>query len=400
VEGFIQTFSVLSSQDELILCVIATCHKAGINFIKEAMVLYLMVDDRLLSVENLSVEYAAQEGVVRALEDVSLQVSPKEFVAIVGESGSGKSTLALAIIGLLPPNAKLHGKIIYKGRNLIELAKKEMINIRGTEIGMVFQEPLSSLNPVEKVGDQMVEALRIAKNRRGSLSRVFNYSAGAKDVLTATGVSGTGMLSLFPKFRRNAPMDLILEAREWLEKVRIPDPERILQRYPFELSGGMMQRVMIAMALSQSPSLLLADEPTTALDVTTQAQILKLMRILKDSVGAALILITHDLGVAAQVADRVVVLYAGEVVEDAPVKELFSNPMHPYTRSLLRCLPRQTKADGELEVIRGTIPDLRNKIVGCKFADRCDHANKKCTEERPRLVDIGGNHYVRCTLYY
>jgi len=284
-------------------------------------------EQSLLRVEELTILYHSPSGVIKALDNVHLEVRPKEFLVVVGESGSGKSTLALSIIGLLPQNAETQGKIVYKGYNMAELSKEEWTKYRGTEIGMIFQEPLSSLNPVQKIGGQMLEALQIENTRRGRPNKVYNYSTRgivmteskpSKDLETKL----TGQIRML---RGGYKREALKEVYDWLKKVRIADPEGTAEKYPFELSGGMMQRVMIAMTLSQKPSLLLADEPTTALDVTTQAQILELMRTLMDSQDTAVVLITHDLGVAAQVADRVVVLYAGDVVEDAPVQELFSN---------------------------------------------------------------------------
>jgi peptide/nickel transport system ATP-binding protein len=354
----------------------------------------------LLQVEELSILYHSQSGVVKALDSVHLAVRPKEFLAVVGESGSGKSTLALSIIGLLPQNAETRGKIVYKGNNMAELSKEEWTKYRGTEIGMIFQEPLSSLNPVQKIGGQMLEALRIENTRRGGPNRVYNYSARSTLMTEAKPSRDfearlTGSIGALRSNR-----EAMREVYEWLRKVRIADPEGTAEKYPFELSGGMMQRVMIAMALSQKPSLLLADEPTTALDVTTQAQILELMRTLMDSQDTAVLLITHDLGVAAQVADRVVVLYAGDVVEDAPVQELFSNPLHPYTKGLLKSYPKGTKIKEKLETLPGAIPDLRKEIVGCKFADRCQFVSERCRNSRVHYVETEKGHHVRCTLYY
>ncbi|MGP8070004.1 MAG: ABC transporter ATP-binding protein [Candidatus Bathyarchaeia archaeon] len=331
-----------------------------------------MTTGKLLEIEGLHISYESLGGDVRALEDVALQIEPGEFVAVVGESGSGKSTLALSIIGLLPSRARGRGKILYKGVNLTELSKKEWVKYRGLEIGMIFQEPMTSLNPIEKVARQLSETIE------GS-SR-----------LPATGHGDQ------PK-GKDATRE---EALRWLRMVRISDPESAAERYPFQLSGGMMQRVMIAMALSLGPSLLLADEPTTALDVTTQAQILKLMKSLIDELNTSILLITHDLGVAAQVADRVIVLYAGEVVEEGPAIQVFSNPLHPYTKGLLKCYPKSAAATARLETITGSVPDLKQEIMGCKFADRCPSVRENCKGKKTRYIEVESNHYARCTLFY
>lgn len=328
----------------------------------------------LLRIENLRVDYATSGGSVRALEGVSLNVQPKEFTAVVGESGSGKSTLALSIIKLLPPNATLEGKILYKGADVVCLDDDDMTRLRGTQISMIFQEPLSSLIPVRKIGDQMLEAIKVRQGRETMNAGFRGHVGGGK-----------------------RPKDEVLA---WLDAVRIPDPERVAEMYSFELSGGMVQRVMIALALSLRPSLLLADEPTTALDVTTQAGILKLVRDLADETGIAVLLVTHDLGVAAQVADRVVVMYAGVVVEEARTEELFSNPLHPYTQKLMRCFPRGSKGKEKLEMIQGSVPDLSKEIRGCKFSERCAFVTEGCLDSSPRFVEVNKDHLVRCTQYY
>jgi peptide/nickel transport system ATP-binding protein len=347
--------------------------------------------EELLRVEDLSLSYGTGSGRARALENVSLSLSKKEFVAIVGESGAGKSTLALSIIGLLPRNAKPDGRIYLRDRNLLELDRKEWENVRGNEIGMIFQEPLTSLNPIEKVGDQLSET--IARNPTRHQVKAYDYSPGG----AGSTVGWTERLSMLVPGREGRYLP---EVHEWLKKVRIPDPESVAQRYPFQLSGGMMQRVMIAMALSQRPSLLLADEPTTALDVTTQAQILKLMKQLIDEQDTAIILVTHDLGVAVQVADRIIVMYAGEIMEDGSTENIFTNPLHPYTKALLKCYPKSAKSKERLETIPGSIPDLRMEIPGCKFAERCAYVSNACRSEKIKLVEVEDRHFVRCTLFY
>jgi oligopeptide/dipeptide ABC transporter ATP-binding protein len=320
--------------------------------------------DELLEAENVSVVYKSSRGSIKALDDISFTVTRGEFIALVGESGCGKSTLGLSILRLLPPSAEIKGRMLFNGRDLNTTSQNELGDLRGTGIGMIFQEPLSALNPIERIGGQMAEAIQIARRRLGN---------------TVTQSNG----------------DVV----KWLKEVRIPDPEKSMGRYPFQLSGGMAQRVMIAMALSQKPTLLIADEPTSALDVTTQAQIIQLMKELADESHTAIMLITHDLGVAAQVANRILVMYAGWVVEEGSAKQIFSNPLHPYTQALLRCYPHGTKSSGRLDTIKGSIPDLASKISGCKFAERCPLVKQSCIERKPLRVERETNHYVKCVLY-
>jgi len=269
-----------------------------------------------------------------------------------------------------------------------------MKRYRGTEIAMIFQEPLTSLNPVYKIVEQIAEAVIVRKIRKESGK---NVTGEVMQKVYRT--QGVHVPSRVPLLRRRISQELRDEVIHWLNLVRIPDPEQILERYPFELSGGMRQRVMIAMALSQEPALLLADEPTTALDVTTQAQVLKLMRELMDKVNTSIILVTHDLAVASQVADRVVVMYAGGIAEDAEVHELFSNPMHPYTKALLNCIPNGTKNNSSLRAIPGSVPDMIHLLSGCQFAPRCPHVTDKCNSIRPKLNASQKNHEVACFLY-
>jgi len=256
----------------------------------------------------------------------------------------------------------------------------------------VFQEPLSSLNPVTKIGDQMVEALRVKESRSPSKLKVYDYSP--------RGIQYSYSSRFLRSPRKRAPDYLIEKALHWLRLVRIADPESTLEKYPFELSGGMMQRVMIAMALSLEPELLLADEPTTALDVTTQAQILKLMLDLRRETKTLIVLITHDLAVAAQMGDRIVIMYAGEIVEDAATEELFANPMHPYTKALVECSAKGRKSVNRLETIPGSVFDSKAVTQGCKFINRCKYATEICGEKPVRYFECGKDHFVRCTRYY
>ena len=318
----------------------------------------------LLRVEDLKTHFFTRDGVVRAVDGVSFGVNEGETLAVVGESGCGKSVTSLSILRLIasPPGKIVSGRLMFRGKDLLERTEKQMQDLRGNEISMIFQEPMTSLNPVLAIGRQIGEALTL---HRG-LSRA---AARARTV-------------------------------ELLGQVGIAEPERRVSQYPHQLSGGMRQRVMIAMALACEPRLLIADEPTTALDVTIQAQILDLMRKLKETSGAAILLITHDLGVVAEMAQRVVVMYAGRKVEEAPVAALFARPLHPYTRGLMASIPRLDGAPQErrprLAEIPGMVPSLRDPIEGCYFAPRCPHATGKCRAEYPSLEDKGRGHSVAC----
>jgi oligopeptide/dipeptide ABC transporter ATP-binding protein len=313
----------------------------------------------LLEVRDLRVSFAGEGGELPAVRGVSLRLAEGETLALVGESGCGKSVTALAVMRLLEANGRVSGTLRFRGRDLGGLDAAGLQALRGREIGMIFQEPMTSLNPVFRVGDQIGEVLRI---HRGA------------DAAAA----------------RRAAVAL-------LERVRIPDPARRAEQYPHELSGGMKQRVMIAMALACDPALLIADEATTALDVTIQAQILELLRALQEESGMAILLITHDLGVVAQFAARVAVMYAGEIVEEAPVRALFRAPLHPYTRALLRALPRPG-ARGRLGAIEGTVPSPRELPPGCAFSARCAEVLARCAGEPAPLVAPDGRS-VRCWLH-
>jgi oligopeptide/dipeptide ABC transporter ATP-binding protein len=349
----------------------------------------------LIKIDDLKIAYEFREWRLVALNGVTLDIGEKEFLAVVGESGCGKSTLALSMIGLLPsPPAKIsEGSITYKGIDLTKLGNKQLRNYRGTEIAMIFQEPLTSLNPVHRVGDQIAEAILIRESRAAGLEKP--ETEVMQKVYRTDGTSPRGLT----RRRRKLTGELKKEATEALKLVRVADPEQVLERYPFELSGGMRQRVMIAMALSQRPAILVADEPTTALDVTTQAQVLKLMKELITEVNTSIVLITHDLAVASQVADRIVVMYAGDIVEDAPVFDLFSKPLHPYTKGLLSCIPTGSKDDTDLKPIPGSVPDLVNPPIGCRYADRCPFVMDICKSKPPELFEVSPGHRVSCYLY-
>ena len=316
----------------------------------------------LLSVKNLSTEFPVKKGIVRAVEDVSFDVDQGQILAIVGESGSGKSVTSLSIMGLLAePGHVAGGSMEFEGKDLATLSEKQYRELRGNDMAMIFQEPMTSLNPVYRVGNQIVEAIRTHE-------KVSKAEAKARAV-------------------------------DLLRKVGIPSPEARINDYPHQMSGGMRQRVMIAMALACNPKLLIADEPTTALDVTIQAQILDLLRRLRDDTGMAVLLITHDLGVVSETADRVVVMYCGQVVEEAEVRTLFDHPMHPYTLGLLKSIPRLEDDDSKrLYMIKGMVPNPLEMPPGCHFSDRCDSCMDICRTKVPELVDVDG-HKVRCFLY-
>ena len=317
---------------------------------------------KLLSVRDLSTHFFNADGITRAVEGVSFDIVAGETLGIVGESGCGKSVTALSVMRLLPERLAriVGGSIVFEGQDLLALDETAMRSIRGNRIAMIFQEPMTSLNPLLRVGEQIAEALRIH-----------------------TGAD-----------RREARA----KAAEMLRLVRIPDAARRLDDYPHQFSGGMRQRVMIAMALACDPRLLIADEPTTALDVTIQAQILKLLLELKARTGAAVILITHDLGVVAETCQRVIVMYAGRKIEEASVEALFDHPAHPYTRGLMAATPRRGLGTGvkRLAEIAGLVPSLRDEIVGCAFAPRCGLADDRCRRESPSFAEIAPGHGVAC----
>ena len=352
--------------------------------------------ESLLSIENLTVDYETYSRRITAVDNISIELRQDEFLAVVGESGCGKSTLGLSVIGLLPKKtAKVTGSVQYKGTDLLKLSGGKIRQYRGTEIAMIFQEPLTSLSPVYRVEEQIAEAIMVREARK------TGHKVSSNVMQEAYTKNSSAKPSKFPSLnrRRKIPSELRNEVIEYLKLVRIADPEQVLERYPFELSGGMTQRVMIAMALSQEPALLIADEPTTALDVTTQAQVLKLMKELIRKVRTSILLVTHDLAVASQVADRVIVMYAGEIAEDADVHGIFSKPLHPYTSGLLSCIPSGFKEDSELHAIAGTLPDLGIRSVGCKFAPRCPRVMQICGTKRPTELAIDQNRKVSCFLY-
>ena len=318
-----------------------------------------MESETLLKIQNLNTGFRIKDNYYNAVDNVTLDLCKNEVLAIVGESGCGKSTLATSIIGLHDPNiTKVEGSILFEGKNLVGLDEEQYNKIRGNKIGMIFQDPLSALNPLMKIGQQIEEGL------------LYHTKLNEKE-------------------RKERVLELV-------ERVGIPNPQRVINRFPHELSGGMRQRVIIAIALSCKPDILIADEPTTALDVTIQAQILDLIKELEDEIGAGIILITHDLGVVAEMADRVAVMYAGEIVELADVNELFKNPKHPYTRSLLSSIPQLDKETEHLHVIQGTVPSLKNlPRKGCRFSERIPWIAKSEHEENPVLHEVSKKSFCK-----
>ncbi len=318
--------------------------------------------DVLLKIRSLKTYFFTEEGVVHAVDGLDFQVRRGETLGIVGESGCGKSVTSLSILRLLGKQGRtVEGEIIFDNENLLDFSEEEMRRIRGNRISMIFQQPTTCLNPVFRIGDQVMEALQIHQGLSGDEARE--------------------------------------RAVELFALVGIPDPARRMRSYPHEISGGQAQRVMIAMALACNPELLIADEPTTALDVTIQAQILDLMRELRDKVNTAIILITHDLGVVAEMAENVLVMYAGQAVEYAPVTALFDAPKHPYTQGLIASTPILGSIKDELETIPGQVPSLLNPPTGCRFADRCAYRMEQCTQENPPMIKLEGDRLVRCWLY-
>jgi oligopeptide/dipeptide ABC transporter ATP-binding protein len=320
----------------------------------------VIMKNPLLEVRSLTTQFFTEDGVVRAVEDVSFEIFPGEILSLVGESGCGKSVTGLSLLRLIsiPPGKIVSGELLFDGRDLMELEEKEMERVRGNDISMIFQEPMTSLNPVFTIGNQIMEALQLHQN-------------------------------LDKKEARK-------KAIEMLGRVRIPSPEVRIDSYPHQLSGGMRQRAMIAMALSCQPKLLIADEPTTALDVTIQAQVLRLLKEIQGEMGMAVMLITHDLGVVAEIADRVAVMYAGRIVETGPIEAIFGEMRHPYTKGLWESIPQLKEKRRRLNAITGQVPDPMNLPAGCKFHPRCYLMIDDCKKEEPPLYPVNGKHFSRC----
>ncbi len=320
----------------------------------------VIMKNPLLEVRSLTTQFFTEDGVVRAVEDVSFEIFPGEILSLVGESGCGKSVTGLSLLRLIPipPGKIVSGELLFDGRDLMELEEKEMERVRGNDISMIFQEPMTSLNPVFTIGNQIMEALQLHQN-------------------------------LDKKEARK-------KAIEMLGRVRIPSPEVRIDSYPHQLSGGMRQRAMIAMALSCQPKLLIADEPTTALDVTIQAQVLRLLKEIQGEMGMAVMLITHDLGVVAEIADRVAIMYAGRIVETGPIEAIFGEMRHPYTKGLWESIPQLKEKRRRLNAITGQVPDPMNLPAGCKFHPRCYLMIDDCKREEPPLYPVNGKHFSRC----
>jgi oligopeptide/dipeptide ABC transporter ATP-binding protein len=319
----------------------------------------LSLDSDLLTIEDLNVSFATPRGNLKAVRNVSIRLPKGESLGVVGESGSGKTVLSRATMGLLPSTANRSGTIKYRGETISDLSPEEVRNLWGTGMAMIFQDPMTALNPVRRIGDQLTESLteRIGMDKRAATERAIAL----------------------------------------LKRVRIPDPEGMLKKFPYQLSGGMRQRIMIAIAVSCNPEMLFADEPTTALDVTVQAQVLELLTELRKEFNMSMILVTHDLGVVAGHTDRIAVMYAGDMVEYAPTRSLFANMKMPYTEALLKSIPRlETPTGTRLPVVEGRLPDPTKDEPGCAFANRCEYAQDKCRAEKPPLKDDGDNHFYRC----
>lgn len=321
------------------------------------------MSENLVEFKNLKTYFHTSEGIVKAVDDVSFNIKKGETVCVVGESGCGKSVTAMSLMRLIPnPPGKIEsGEILFEGKDILKFSDEELMDMRGNTVSVIFQEPMTSLNPVFTVETQICEAIRLHQGKS---------KQEAYDIAVNT-----------------------------LKIIGIPRADEIMKCYPYELSGGMRQRVMIAMAVCCNPKLLIADEPTTALDVTIQAQILDLMRDVKEKFGTSIMLITHDLGVVAEMADYVVVMYAGKIIEEAPVVELFKNPLHPYTVGLLKSKPVLNGSESRLYSIPGQVPNPINIPISCYFNERCGKCIERCKEKLPRLIDIGNRHKVSCFLY-
>jgi oligopeptide/dipeptide ABC transporter ATP-binding protein len=336
----------------------------------------------LLSIKNLQTYFYTYEGVVRALEDTNLDIYNGETFGLIGETGCGKSVTALSVMRLIPdpPGKIIKGEIKFNDEDLLKKQDHEMQKIRGNEISMIFQEPMTALNPVFKIGEQISEVILLHESDIDLKNNKYNYYKKRK-------------------IRKQMEKQAFIKAIESLKMVNIPDAEKVANQYPHELSGGMRQRAMIAMMLACDPKLLIADEPTTALDVTVQAQILALMKDLQKRKGTAIWLITHNLGIIAEMCDRVGVMYAGYIVEMGSTELIFENPDHPYTRGLMRAIPKITEDSSILEIIPGNVPNLIEPPSGCRFHPRCKFCKKICEENPPKLLEVEKNHYVACHRY-
>jgi oligopeptide/dipeptide ABC transporter ATP-binding protein len=372
----------------------------------------MRIMEKLLSIKNLVLYFSTFEGTVKAINDVDLDIYKGEALGLVGETGCGKSVTSRAIIKLLAPNALLKsGEIIYNGKNLLNLSDREIRKIRGKEISMIFQHPLRALNPIVLVKDQIFESLLLHKKqelitdgirileKQLSKKNIFLFKIYRKLLEIESKKEKSFILNMARKIPLIKNYNKYIKNDEkiinMLKEVQISHPTAVINQYPHELSGGMRQRVMIAMALSAIPQLLIADEPTTAVDVTIQAKILKLIKDLIDNYNMSLLLITHNLGIIAEICDRVAVMYAGTIVEICDVNTLFENPLHPYTKGLIQAIPKINRRE-KLETIRGTVPNLINLPDGCLFNTRCDIYTEKCRYKKPKLIEIEYEHYISC----
>ncbi|MEJ2279335.1 MAG: ABC transporter ATP-binding protein [Candidatus Lokiarchaeota archaeon] len=387
--------------------------------IKDDNVGYDIDEQPLLKIRNLKTYFYTEEGVVKAVDGVSFDIFKDETLGLVGETGCGKSVTALSILRLVRAPGRINsGTIEFRGENLLDLSEKEMRKYRGNKITMIFQDPLNSLNPVISIGDQVSEVfflhqedllkeeldnkileIKELKQEKDELNKKLKHSKSLSEVekekienrIEEIKIKTSGIPTI-----KNIALE---KSADILTEVGIADAEGILDRYPHELSGGMRQRVMIAMALSCNPALLIADEPTTALDVTIQAQILDLMKDLKVKFNTSILMITHDLGIIAEICDRVAVMYSGNIVEYATANDLFKNPRHPYTKGLIGAIPSIEKRDQKLKTIRGMVPNLIYPPLGCRFHPRCDYRLEICDKVRPRLMEIGEKYFIACHLY-
>ena len=367
----------------------------------------------LLSIRNLRTYFYTYAGVVKALDDVNLEIYRGETCGLVGETGCGKSVTALSIMQLVPnpPGRIVGGQILLEGEDLLKKSEEEMRKIRGAKISMVFQDPMTYINPVLTIGDQISEVILLHQDLRKEvlamkiedlqrkLEKVETTSGTARDFKSKIEELEKKMIDPPKPSKGDVKKAALKKTIETLKLVRMPYPERVVKQYPHELSGGMRQRAMIAMALSCGPSLLIADEATTALDVTIQAQILQLLNELKKEIGASILIITHDLGIVAEMCDRVGVMYAGVVVEYTGTKALFRKPLHPYTQGLLRSIPKLNKEMERLEIIPGSVPNLIYPPPGCRFHPRCPYVMEICKNERPLMFEPEEGHFVACYLY-
>ncbi len=364
----------------------------------------------ILTISKLKISFHTYAGDVKAIDSLELSLENGELLGLVGESGCGKSVTALAIAGLLPPNAEvIEGQVLLDGKDILTMTKEEIRTMRLTKVAIIFQDPMTFLNPVLEIGSQISEILStrpkiftetVVRHRLAQIEKIRNAPGNGKKKLESEQTRLRAALAKGRVPNREFKHLAKIYTISILASVRLPEPEKVFKMYPFELSGGMRQRVMIAMALVRRPKIVLADEITTALDVTVQAEVLQLLKDLKREINASVLLITHDLAVVAEACDRVAVMYAGNVVEVAQVDELFRNPLHPYTAGLLEAVPRiDIQSISDKISIKGSVPDLIFPPTGCRFHPRCPKAFEKCPQQKPRLIEVAPGHLVACLLY-